>query len=71
MIDGLLLLLVDANALTMCFAPPPPHSLDALLMGGLRESTITELAGETASGKTQVGTVSRVAGSGRETHRPA
>lgn len=29
-------------------------SLDAILMGGMRETTITELAGESCSGKTQV-----------------
>jgi hypothetical protein len=38
----------------LVFASASVCSLDAILMGGMRETTVTELAGESCSGKTQV-----------------
>jgi hypothetical protein len=40
------------DMLTRC--PPHARRVDQLLLEGLREGTVTEVAGETASGKSQV-----------------
>jgi hypothetical protein len=44
------LLTLKQDALSACL----PSRVDALLDGGFRQGQLTELAGETAAGKTQV-----------------